>query len=377
MQGQVREFALALEKPLATAAGEIDRREGWLVRIAGDEAVGVGEATPLPGWTESLDDCETALERAVDRLETDGRAAALASLDETPAARHGLDGAIADLEARRAGVPLYRYLREKANLGGGTQSDGETTLDRPTTHTRATTVDRVPVNATIGDGDVHDTVGAVRTAIQAGFSTLKIKVANRSVAGDVARLEAVREAVGPSIALRADANGAWSPAEAREGLSAFESIGVEYVEQPLPAEDLGGHVALAGGTVGIAFDETIAVLGVDAVLEHGAGNVAGAEVGDVVILKPMVLGGPTRTVEIASRARAAGMEPVVTTTVDGVVARTGAVHCTAAIPDPSPAGLATGDRLAADLASDPVVIRDGSAVVPCGKGLGVAGVWDD
>jgi len=344
MRAALRAFDLSLAEPLATAAAEIDRREGWLIQVRTDDGAGLGEATPLPGWTESREDCRNGLERAIERLETDGPAAALAALDGTPAARHGLDGALADLRARRADEPLYRFLGGEA------------------------TVARVPVNATIGDGDVADTVGAARDAVASGFSCLKVKVGNDPVDADVDRLQAVREAVGPSVAIRADANGAWSRAQAGAALSAFESVDVEYVEQPLSADDLDGHADLPDSGVGIALDETVAEVGIDAVLDAG--------IADVAILKPMVLGGPTRTVQAAKRARAAGVEPVVTTTVDAVVARATAVHCTAAIPNPSPAGLATGSLLADDLGPDPAPIRDGTAIVPGDKGLGLPGVWD-
>ncbi|MFT4932660.1 MAG: o-succinylbenzoate synthase [Natronomonas sp.] len=344
MRAELRAFDLSIAEPLATAAGEIDRREGWIVQVRTDDGVGLGEATPLPGWTESPEACREGLERAIERLETNGPAAALDGLDEKPAARHGLDGALADLRARRADEPLYRF------LGG----EGA--------------VDRVPVNATIGDGDVADTVGAAGDAAESGFSCLKIKVGNRPVDADVDRLQAVREAVGPSVAIRADANGAWSREEAGTALSALESVDVEYVEQPLSADDLDGHADLPNSEVGIALDESVAVVGIDAVLDAGTA--------DVAILKPMVLGGPTRTVQAAKCARAVGVEPVVTTTVDAVVARATAVHCTAAIPNPSPAGLATGSLLVNDLGSDPAPIRDGTAIVPGDKGLGVAGIWD-
>ncbi|MEF8757482.1 MAG: o-succinylbenzoate synthase [Halobacteriales archaeon] len=344
MRAELREFDLSLAEPLATAAGEIDRREGWLVRITTDDAIALGEATPLPGWTESPVACRDGLERAIERLEPDGPAEALDALDGTPAARHGLDGALADLRARRADEPLSRF------LGG----EGA--------------VDRVPVNATIGDGDAADTVEAARDAVASGFSCLKIKVGNRPVDADVDRLRAVRETVGPSVAIRADANGAWSRDEAGAALSAFEPVGVEYVEQPLSADDLDGHADLPDAEVGIGLDESVVTVGIDAVLDAG--------IADVAILKPMVLGGPTRTIEAANRARAAGVEPVVTTTVDAIVARTTAVHCAAAIPNPSPSGLATGSMLVDDIGPDPAPIRDGTAVVPGEKGLGVAGVWD-
>ncbi|MEF8819953.1 MAG: o-succinylbenzoate synthase, partial [Haloferacaceae archaeon] len=81
---RVERFSLALARPLDTARGRIDAREGALVRVAGgDGPPGVGETTPLPGWTEDLDAALAALDDA-------DEATPLSALAGTPAARHGL-----------------------------------------------------------------------------------------------------------------------------------------------------------------------------------------------------------------------------------------------------------------------------------------------
>ena len=325
---RIEPFSLALSRPLSTAHGTIDAREGFLVTIGIDGTTGIGEATPLPGWTESLEDCRNALERV---RETGGDpAAALDALDGTPAARHGFALARCDARARAAGVPLYRHL-------GGNPAE------------------RVPVNATIGDGTVEKTVEEATTAVERGFDTMKIKVGARAVEADAGRLSAVREAVGPDIELRADANGAWSRAEARAALDAFADFGLAYVEQPLSPTDLAGHAALRG-RVDIALDETLRT--------HSVATVLDADAADVLVLKPMVLGGPDRARETALAAREAGLEAVVTTTVDGALARAGAVHVAASLPDTPACGLATADRLAEDFVADPAPIEDGHARVP-------------
>lgn len=336
-------FSLPLSVPLETAAGTIDCREGFLVTVEVDGTTGLGEATPLPGWTESLGECEAAL-RAVDdpesALAADDPEAVLEAgrLESTPAARHGLSLAVLDARARAADQPLYRHL-------GGDER-----------------VERVPANATVGDGTPAETAGAVDAAVAAGFRAVKVKVGVRDPADDVRRLEAAR-AVDPDVELRVDANGAWDAATAREVLSSLEALDVAFVEQPLPAADLAGHADLRGAVdVGVALDEGLVEHGVDTVLE--------ADAADVVVCKPMALGGVDRAREVALRAREAGVDPVVTTTVDGAVARAAAVHLAASLPDVRACGLATGDRLAADLRADVAPIRDGSAVVPQGKGNG-------
>nr|WP_245188534.1 enolase C-terminal domain-like protein [Halarchaeum rubridurum] len=331
-------------------------RRGFLVTVERDGATGVGEATPLPGWTESHDDCRAALERAGD---AGSDADALAACEGAPAARHAVSLAFADAAARACGVPLYRYL-----AGGGSGDVAEET----TTSAPDERVERLPVNATVGDADPATTADRVREAVSAGFEAVKLKVGARSLDADAARVAAAREAA-PDVALRVDANGAWTPDDARRALDAFDaSADVAYAEQPLAAPSLDAHAALRGRAP-IALDESVAAVGLDAVLS--------ADAADVVVLKPMALGGVDRTVAAGRRARRAGVEPVVTTTFDGVYARTAAVHAAAALAPLPACGLATGDALARDHAPDPAPVRDGRIVVPQGKGNGVAGPHDE
>ncbi len=345
----IEPFSLPLAAPLETADGRIERREGFLVRVERGTATGVGEATPLAGWTESSEDCERALGRAVGErgdarggTSTDGDDGVLAALDPTatPAAHHGVATALADAGARDSGAPLYRWL---AN-------------DRVRCRS-------VAVNATVGDGGTDETVDAARSAVAEGFDCLKLKVGARPVAADLERVRAVREAVGPGVTLRLDANGAWDREGARGALAGLADLDVAYVEQPVAADDLAGLAALRDGPVDVAVDETLAT--------HGIGAVLAAEAADVAVLKPMALGGPRETLALADRAREAGVDPVVTTTVDAVVARTAAVHVAAAVRDVRPCGLATADLLAADLGPDPAPVTDGRIAVPQGPGLGI------
>ncbi|WP_049936186.1 mandelate racemase/muconate lactonizing enzyme family protein [Haloplanus natans] len=345
-----REFSLALARPLGTAKGTIHRREGVLVRVDADGILGVGEATPLPGWTESLADCRAALDAVSDRdaalrtaLDADPRdplaetpSAVTAALDDAPAARHAVESAVLDARGRRDDRPLATLLAADPATG-------------------------VPVNATLGDGSVAETVDAARAAVDDGFDCLKLKVGAGDLDRDVARLRAVREAVGPDVTLRADANAAWDRETASEAVDAVASLDCSYLEQPLAADDLDGHAALRGRGVDIALDETLATTAV--------ADVLAADAADVLILKPMALGGPARAHAVARRARAAGVVPVVTTTIDAAPARTAAVHVASAIPDVRPCGLATGDALDGDLAPDPAPVEGGVVAVPVGPGV--------
>jgi o-succinylbenzoate synthase len=338
---EVEPYSLPLVSALETAHGSIEQREGFLVTVSGDGAVGVGEAAPLPGFTESAAACQRALETAAAVAKAEGVSAAHDALDpaETPAAAHAVSLAALDASATLVGEPLFR------SLGGQPR-------------------ERVPVNATIGDAGPAETARAATAAVEQGFDCLKVKVGARSLSADVARLEATRDAVGPAVCLRADANEAWSREGARDAVDALAATDVDlaYLEQPLPRDDLAGLAALRDD-VPIAVDETLCAHDLPAVLE--------ADAADVVVVKPMVHGSPVAARDLALRAADAGLAPVVTTTVDAVVARTAAVHLAASLPEPRPAGLATASLLETDLAPDPAPVTDGAVAVPQGPGLGV------
>ncbi|ADJ15049.1 mandelate racemase/muconate lactonizing enzyme family protein [Halalkalicoccus jeotgali] len=328
------EFSLPLKTPLSTAGGDIRERRGFAVRIGG----GVGEATPLPGWTESVEECREALSGIEDPD------AALATLDDRPAARHAVSLALADGAARERAVPLSRHLGGDEDLTG-----------------------TVAVNATVGDGSPEGSAAAAREAVESGFRTVKCKVGARSVESDLKRIRAVREAVGPGPAIRVDANGGWSREEAEHALDGLAEFDIALVEQPLSADDIAGHRELPR-RIPLALDESLA--------GHTPDEIEGvADVADVFVLKPMALGGVDRVVEVGSRLRAEGVGVVVTTTIDAVIARTGAIHAAAALGIERACGLATADLLAADLAPDPAPVRAGTVAVPRGPGLGTDGPW--
>lgn len=348
----LRPFALDLASPLSTAGGDIETREGLLVRVDLGDATGVGEATPLPGWTESPTECRTALERARDEGTQPG--------PEAPAARHGVTLAYRDAFAQRSGHSVAATLARKRAGAADGDDDGIAAAS-------------VPVNATVGDGCVGDTVAAAKAAVDSGYRTAKLKVGARAVDEDIERVRAVADAVAAgdgdedagdrALALRVDANGAWDRPTGRRALADLEGI-VEYVEQPLPADDLAGHAALRGVGAPVALDESLT--------QYRIGEVIAAGAADAVVLKPMALGGPSRALAAGRAAAQAGIDPVVTTTIDAAVARTAAAHVAAALPDGDERahGLATADLLAGDVVvEDPVPVLDGRIAVPSGPGL--------
>lgn len=333
-------FSLPLTPPLDTARSRLRRRSGYLVELTEDGRCGLGESTPLDGWTESLDEARKTLKEPGSPVTEDRLRVLLEGWKNRPAARHGLQEALLDLNARRSGRPLYRQ------LGG----------ESP--------VQTIPVNGVVGDVDAATTVRRVRRLFEAGFSTVKIKVGTRSRSEERRRLEELAESQ-PDASLRLDANGSWSLPDVRALRPVLDALPLDYLEQPLAPGDLEAHAKLRE-TFPVALDESLLAATPEAILEHGAA--------DAVVIKPMAAGGLDRAREVAMIFHRGKVTPVIGGTVDGAVARLGALHLAASLPVRAPAGLATGDRLERDLLSSPPRVREGHLAVPQSPGLGNRGV---
>jgi L-Ala-D/L-Glu epimerase len=299
---------LKLRSPIVTADETISVREGFRLDVSDAEGSGQGEATPLPHFgTETLEETSAALltwrgPGALDSLEA--ISAATAVLHQTPAARHGLELALLDRLAKLRHVPLARLLSETSRRD-------------------------VRCSALIDGVDAAALAKAAGAAVDAGFEVLKIKVAARLLSVDAQRLLAVRRAVGPKVSLRIDANGGWSESAARTALRGMESLGLELCEQPVAAPDVGGLGRIRGVVpCQIAADESLLSLqNVEAFFNPDRRPAA-----DVVVLKPMALGGLLSALALARRAHQAGVGAYVTTLLDGPIARAAAAHLAAAIP---------------------------------------------
>ena len=212
----------------------------------------------------------------------------------------------------------------------------------------------VPVNCTIpavGPADAHARAAA------SGCTTAKIKVAEpgQSAAEDEARVEAVRDALGPSGKIRVDANGAWSVDEALGRLRTLARYGLEYAEQPCRSveelRDLRLVLARRGVEVLIAADESIRRSG-------DPERVAALGAADVAVLKVQPLGGVRACLALAERL---GLPVVVSSALETSVGLAAGLALAAALPElPYACGLNTLPLLAADVAVEPLVAREGA-----------------
>ncbi len=346
--------------PFVTAHGTLVARESLILRLDTDDgATGWGEASAVPGFGGSHAEVEAVVRRLAHRilsrtLEEAEKAVRLPSqadsrsADPEPvagradlAARFGLDTTIQDLRGQSAGRPLAALLAAEP--------------------ARA-----VAVNATVSAVQTAEAVTAARWARTAGFDCVKLKA---GVAGseeeESERIAAVRDAVGPGVTLRIDANGAWQPEQAIRIIGALYPLGLEYVEQPVVAGDLAGMARVRTSVrTPIAADEPAGGReDVRRVIEAGAA--------DVIVLKPMLAGTLREALDIAALVREAGLGATVTSTLDSGVGVAAALHLAAALPASPVCGLATAALLAGDLLSESLPVERGAMPVPRRPGLGV------
>ncbi|HEX3801302.1 MAG TPA: enolase C-terminal domain-like protein [Solirubrobacteraceae bacterium] len=326
-----------LTDPLRPAAGSPQLRPLIHVTVeAVDGSVGHGEAAPLEAYDGvSVDRVLDALAAHTSLLATiewpadsDVRAAC-ADADPLPQALAAVDLALWDLAGHRAGKPV-------AELMGSVAPD------------------LVAVNATIG---AVEPAAAALEAVRArdtGFGCIKVKVGTPD---DRQRLSAIRQAVGPDMLLRVDANGAWTQLDAPERIRALSKFGIELFEEPVHGIDAVQAVSRAVPGASLAVDETAG----DATGLHGR------RACDAVCLKIAASGGITGLIRDAKAARAVGYEVYIASTLDGPLGIAAALHAAAVVKPDRHCGLATLGRFDR---SNPLEAAGGHMRVPAEPGLG-------
>ncbi|MDP9022872.1 MAG: o-succinylbenzoate synthase [Actinomycetota bacterium] len=215
--------------------------------------------------------------------------------------------------------------------------------------------DRIPVNVTVPAVDPRQAHDLVR---RSGCRTAKVKVAEpgQRLSDDVARVEAVREALGSGGRIRVDANGAWDVDEAVRAIRALDRVGLEYVEQPVAT---CAEMALLRRRIAVPIAADEVVRTADDPL-----HVAGLDAADVVVIKVQPLGGVWPALEVATAADAAGLSVVVSSALETSIGLAAGVALAAALPRlPYACGLATAALLDGDVVRDPLLPEAGTIVV--------------
>lgn len=212
--------------------------------------------------------------------------------------------------------------------------------------------DAVPVNCTV---PAVDPARAAAIVAASGCGTAKVKVAEpgQTLADDLARLEAVRDAIGPTGRVRIDANGAWSVDEAVRNLKELARFDLEYVEQPCASVHELAAVRRRTDVL-VAADESIR-RAADPLL------VRDLEAADIAVLKVQPIGGVRACLEIAEQI---GLPVVVSSALETSIGIAAGVALAAALPElPYACGLATVSMFTSEVIADPLLPINGSLPV--------------
>jgi L-alanine-DL-glutamate epimerase-like enolase superfamily enzyme len=275
----VERLSLDLDEPFTIARGTQETVENIVVRIADGEHEGIGAAAPSAHYGETSNTVEAVLPDLLGVVEEVGDPHAIARIErrmnevvrDNPAARAAVSIALHDLAAKRLGVPLYRYW-------------GLDPASAPAT------------SFTIGLDSIERMREKTASAVAAGHTVLKVKL---GTGRDRDIIEAIRD-VAPDVYLRVDANEAWTPHEALSNIDALADFDVEFVEQPVPAENRAGlEYVHERSSLPIAADESCVTL---------ADVPRIAERADIANIKLMKCGGLREAKRMIHAARAHGLE---------------------------------------------------------------------
>lgn len=218
--------------------------------------------------------------------------------------------------------------------------------------------DGIPVNATVPAVPAAEVPGVL--ARYDGCRTAKVKTAQRGqvLADDVARVRAVREALGPEGRVRIDANGGWNVDEAERAVHALAPFDLEYVEQPCATVDELAEVRRRIAHLGIpvAADESVRKAADPLAVAH-----AGAA--DLLVIKAQPLGGARRALQLVAQA---GLPAVVSSALDTSVGLAMGAALAGALPELDyDCGLGTASLFTADVVDPPLAPRGG--MLPVGR----------
>ena len=337
-----------LREPVHGVHGVARVQRSVLVRVTSDAGLeGWGNVDPTPGYSAmsaaEVHDTVRRLGAALTGADPFNVRRALAVMDREAEARYeaiaAVEMALVDLKARALGVAVHSL------LGGRVK-------------------DEVAFNAWIGTVPPAQAAREATAWLGRGFRSAKIKVSGAGPEG-IARVAAVREAVGTRMALRVDFNESLRPAEAVAFIRRLEPYDLTLVEQPISRDDIAGLAEIRRG-IGIALMADESVTGPASLIE-----IIRREAADLVKVKVMKQGGLLRTLGMVELAAAAGLRVVIGHGF-GLTLSTLAEAAVASVTDAIVDGCeAVGPlKMAADVVVEPVRLDAGAIRLGDQPGLG-------
>lgn len=365
-----RPFRIPFRQEFRAAHGLLEAREAFVVQVVDTVGhVGLGEASPLPSFVGgSMEATGIALERlaraslrwqAMDvALRNDKRRGFLpAKAKVTDLPRGAWTPALVGLQTAALtsevhDEPLFRAISDSG------QAHEPTAV--------------IPVNAILGEAPPDEVAADASARVAEGFDTLKLK-AGRDHALNMARVRAVRDAVGPAVHLRLDANASWPLDEAERRLRELAEFGLALVEQPVPVDrgalrEMGRLQAATGAT--IAADESL-VVRFESTLPHDDDEDIDLDTGPRVwVVKPMLHG--VDAAAVLATEPPEERQTIITTTFDAGIGTALAMHIAALLAMPPLAcGLDTLRFLEGDIVTGVPPVVAGKVTLSERPGLGV------
>ena len=331
-------YSIPFTSPLHTASRSIRSRTGFILRLTGNGQCGYGESAPIPGLSiDSIVDCKKSLDQVKQNVESirvepsveDWLAMISTICRNSPSAQFGLETAIYDLASQWTTQPLAAFLSPDYSPS-------------------------VQVNALFRKGYI----------LPDGVRVTKIKVLKGDISPALQLLDKLSRKANHDHRFRLDINGGWDLQEAIRNFTRLEGYPIDYIEQPLPADNLMEIVELKRhASIPIALDESLTSLA-------SARQIIERNAADVLIIKPMVTGGFSEVHHIVSLAERHHLRCVLTTSLETAVGRLATLHLAAANKITEPCGLDTGFLLSSDVAAFPD-IKNGRIALPPYPGLGI------
>ncbi len=326
-------YTLKFTEPFITAKGQINERNGFIIKLKGDSGIsGTGDAAPFPDYgSESIKDAARALENfnLEIKIDLDNLFTSLDSVlhdfKDLPSIRHGLEQALLNLICKEKNITLNDLLRRKSNS-------------------------IINVNAVLGLMPPEQAVQSAQKFIEDGYSTIKLKVGRSSFNEDLECIEGIRKING-NLKIRADVNGRWNLREARENIKRLERYELEFIEQPVKSFD--EFIKLKGTSeIPLAADESVRSF-------DDADDFIRKKAADILVLKPMMIGGIIPTLKIIDRASDNGLRTVISSSFESAVGKSFAVFAASLIRENIAHGLSTAGYYEKDLYEDPYPVSDG------------------
>ena len=343
-------LSVPLKKPFKTALRTVESAEETIVEITTENGItGLGEAPPTAVITGDTNESirgiieqkirPALLGEKVDNLERLIELINQAAVGNS-SAKAAVDMAVYDLFGKLYDLPLFRLL-------GGYRN-------------------KVTSDLTISVNQPTEMSSDAREAVEVGYKTLKLKV-GKTVKKDLARVKAIRETVGPEIAIRLDANQGWQAKEAVYAIKRMEEeeLNVELVEQPVKANDYNGLKYVTDNvlTPVMADESLFSPRDCLKLLEMRACN--------LVNIKLMKAGGIYNALKINAIAESYGIECMLGSMLEAKVSVTAAAHLAAAKKNITRLDLDAPSLLAEDPVRGGIEISGPVIKLPEKPGLGI------